>query len=135
MVLGAESAGAISRNSTACRFITLAYRKDPMREDVVIQYIKAFSESGRCLEAEKVYDEYVLNLMTCAQVSPSKTVRRVAATYFGNLKQDVDNMGNPEIDIDVSSVRPVDLEIAEHDDAREVGPVDFDYIKGAEDEE
>ena len=135
MVLGAESAGAISRNSTACRFITLAYRKDPMREDVVIQYIKAFSESGRCLEAEKVYDEYVLNLMTCAQVSPSKTVRRVAATYFGNLKQDVDNLGNPEIDIDVSSVRPVDLEIAEHDDAREVGPVDFDYIKGAEDEE
>ena len=132
MVLGAGSAGTIARNATACRFITLAYRKDPMREDVVIQYIKAFGDSGRYLEAEKVYDEYVLNLMTCAKTSPSKTVRRVAATYFGSLKADASDMGNPQIAIDVCGVHPVAIEVEEQDEAQEAGPVDFGFIKGAE---
>jgi hypothetical protein len=74
----------------------------------------------------------VLNLMTCAKTSPSKTVRRVAATYFGSLKADASEMGNPQIAIDVCGVRPVAIEVEEQDEAQEAGPVDFGFIKGAE---
>lgn len=87
MLFGTEAALRAGEALEASCFSEEAWRRDPMREDVVMARISALAASGRLAEAREAYEAYASRSVEETGVPPSARLRE-AATRIGGVASD-----------------------------------------------
>ena len=83
MVAGAEAAFRLGRNHAATRFAEVALMSDDLREDAIIELVRALRASGRAIEAERRYRAYSRRLVEKTDRPPSRMLRIAAGEDCG----------------------------------------------------